>query len=69
MPDHVFMYLRRYEGHTWAVTANFSREETTLELPEMGPYGDLIIGNYGRESVDFKRLQLRPFEAFAVKLL
>ncbi|MNO16787.1 Oligo-1,6-glucosidase [compost metagenome] len=69
VPDHVFMYLRRYEGHTWAVTANFSREETTLELPEMGPYGDLIIGNYGRESVDFKRLQLRPFEAFAVKLL
>ncbi|MNN94227.1 Oligo-1,6-glucosidase [compost metagenome] len=62
------MYFRRYEGQTWLVTANFSGEATTLELPEMGSVGEFIIGNYSRDNVDFKQLQLQPYEAFAVKL-
>ncbi|MEK4517870.1 alpha-glucosidase [Paenibacillus sp. FSL H8-0122] len=67
VPDQVFMYFRRYEGQTWLVTANFSGEPTTLELPELGHAG-FIIGNYSRDDVDFKQLQLRPYEAFAVIL-
>lgn len=68
VPDQVFMYFRRYEGETWLVTANFSREPITLELPETGQAGEFIIGNYTRDNVDFKQLQLQPYEAFAVKL-
>ncbi|MEC0369818.1 glycoside hydrolase family 13 protein [Paenibacillus chibensis] len=69
VPDQVFMYYRRYEGQTWLVTANFSRESVALELPGIGQAGEFIIGNYSREDVDFEHLQLRPYEAFAVKLL
>lgn len=67
VPDQVFMYFRRYEGQTWLVTANFSGESITLELPELGQAG-FIIGNYSRDDVDFKQLQLQPYEAFAVVL-
>ncbi|WP_339254469.1 alpha-glucosidase [Paenibacillus sp. FSL P2-0136] len=67
VPDQVFMYFRRYEGQTWLVTANFSGEPITLELPELGHAG-FIIGNYSRDDVDFKQLQLQPYEAFAVIL-
>ncbi|MNO34697.1 Oligo-1,6-glucosidase [compost metagenome] len=69
VPEQVFMYFRRYEGQTWLVTANFSGEATTLELPEMGSVGEFIIGNYSRDNVDFKQLQLQPYEAFAIKLV
>ncbi|AIQ56919.1 glycoside hydrolase family 13 protein [Paenibacillus borealis] len=68
VPDQVFMYFRRYEGQTWLVTANFSGEPITLELPELGLAGEFIICNYSRDDVDFKQLQLRPYEAFAVVL-
>lgn len=67
--DQVFMYFRRYEGQTWLVTANFSGEEVPLELPEIGPAGEFIIGNYSRNDVDFKEIQLQPYEAFAVKVI
>lgn len=67
VPDQVFMYYRRYEGQTWLVTANFSGEPITLELPELGQAG-FIIGNYSRDHVDFKQLQLQPYEAFVVIL-
>ncbi|MNC83180.1 Oligo-1,6-glucosidase 1 [compost metagenome] len=63
------MYFRRYEGQTWLVTANFSREAVALELPGIGQAGEFIIRNYSREDADFEQLQLRPYEAFAVKLL
>lgn len=68
VPDQVFMYFRRYEGQTWLVTANFSGEPITLELPELGRAGEFIIGNYARAHVDFKELPLQPYEAFAVTL-
>ncbi|CAM4384711.1 glycoside hydrolase family 13 protein [Paenibacillus typhae] len=68
VPDQVFMYFRRYEGQTWLVTANFSREAVALKLPGIGQAGELIIANYSREDVDFSQLQLQPYEAFAVKL-
>lgn len=69
VPDQVFMYFRRYEGQTWLVTANFSKEAMALELPGIGEAGEFIIGNYSREDTDFGQLQLRPYETFAVKLL
>ncbi|MGP7819343.1 glycoside hydrolase family 13 protein [Niallia sp. 01092] len=68
VPEQVFMYLRRYEGQTWAVIANFGEENTTLQLPDLGQSDEVIISNYEKLSADFNHLDLRPYEAFAVKL-
>ncbi|SEU26053.1 alpha-glucosidase [Paenibacillus sp. NFR01] len=68
VPDQVFMYLRRYEGETWAVVANFGVEEVSLSLPAVGRTEEILIGNYDRQSADFAKLALRPYEAFAGRL-
>ncbi|MFB3169255.1 alpha-glucosidase [Neobacillus sp. 179-C4.2 HS] len=66
--EQVFMYLRKYEGETWAVVANFGEKKKTLQLEHLGPSNEVIISNYERSSVDFQQLELKPFEALAVKL-
>lgn len=68
VPEEVFMYFRRYEGETWLVTASFSSAPITLELPQVGAASEVMIGNYARDAVDFKQLELQPYEAFVVKL-
>lgn len=68
VPDQVFMYLRRYEGETWAVVANFGEEEVSLSLPALGRTEEILIGNYDRRSADFVKLALRSYEAFAGRL-
>jgi glucan 1,6-alpha-glucosidase len=67
-PEQVFMYLRKYEGETWAVVANFSEQTKTIQLEHLGQSNDVIISNYKRTSVNFQHLELKPYEAFAVKL-
>jgi glucan 1,6-alpha-glucosidase len=66
--EQVFMYLRKYEGETWAVVANFGEKKKTLQLEHLGQSNEVIISNYERSSVDFQQLELKPFEALAVKL-
>jgi glucan 1,6-alpha-glucosidase len=66
--EQVFMYLRKYEGETWAVVANFGEQKKTLQLEHLGQSNEVIISNYERFSVDFQQLELKPYEAFAVKL-
>lgn len=66
--EQVFMYLRKYEGETWAVVANFGEQKKTLQLEHLGQSNEVIISNYERSSVDFQQLELKPFEALAVKL-
>jgi glucan 1,6-alpha-glucosidase len=68
VPERVFMYRRHYEGQTWVVIANCGEEISTVELSNFGQSDDVIIGNYERSVVDFKHLDLKPYEAFAVKL-
>jgi glucan 1,6-alpha-glucosidase len=67
-PEQVFMYLRKYEGETWAVVANFDEQKETLQLEHLGQSNEVIISNYKRSYVDFHHLELKPYEAFAVKL-
>ncbi len=67
-PEQVFMYLRHYEGETWAIVANFGEEKETIQLERLGESDEVIISNYERSSVDFHEFELKPFEAFAVKL-
>lgn len=68
VPEEMFMYFRRYKDETWLVTANFSPAPVMLEMPGIGQVSEFIIGNYGRGALDFAKLQLQPYEAFAVKL-
>ncbi len=68
VPEQVFMYLRHYEGQTWAVVANFGEGKASLQLPSLGQSDDVIISNYARSAADFHQLDLKPYEAFAVKL-
>jgi glucan 1,6-alpha-glucosidase len=67
-PEQVFMYLRHYEGESWAVVANFSEQTKTIQLEHLGQSNDVIISNYERTSVNFQHLEIKPYEAFAVKL-
>lgn len=67
-PEQVFMYLRHYEGESWAVVANFGEQMKTLQLEHLGQSNDVIISNYERTSVNFQHLELKPYEAFAVRL-
>ena len=67
-PEQVFMYLRKYEGETWAVVANFGEQKETLQLEYLCQSNEVVISNYKRSSVDFHHLELKPYEAFAVKL-
>lgn len=67
-PEQVFMYLRHYEGESWAVAANFGEQKETLQLAHLGQSNEVVISNYERSSVDFQQLELKPYEAFAVKL-
>ncbi|GAA3329070.1 hypothetical protein GCM10020331_075610 [Ectobacillus funiculus] len=53
------MYLRHYEGQTWAVVANFGAERASLQLPSLGQSDDVIISNYERLSADFHHLDLK----------
>jgi len=66
--EQVFMYLRHYEGESWAVVANFSEQTKTIQLEHLGQSNDVIISNYERTSVNFQHLEIKPYEAFAVKL-
>lgn len=67
-PEQVFMYLRHFEGETWSVVANFGEQTKTLQLEHFGQSSDVVISNYERTSVNFQHLELKAYEAFAVKL-
>ncbi|MFC4322272.1 glycoside hydrolase family 13 protein [Litchfieldia salsa] len=67
-PQQVFMYLRHYEDETWAVVANFGEEIETVQIEHLGQSNKIVINNYERSTVNFQKLELQPYEAFAVKL-
>ncbi len=69
VPEQVFMYLRHYEDQTWAIVANIGEEKATIQLTEFGQSINVISSNYERTSADFNQLELKPYEAFAVKLI
>ncbi|WP_310551606.1 glycoside hydrolase family 13 protein [Paenibacillus glufosinatiresistens] len=69
VPDQVFMYLRRYKGETWIVAANFGGSPVIVERSGLDRTGEILIANYERSSADLSKLELRPYEAFAARLV
>lgn len=63
----LFVYVRRHSGQRLVVVANFSAEAATLKVPAgLAASGRCLIENCGvRDSVS-GRLDLKPYEAFAV---
>jgi len=66
--EEIFAYTRKFEGETWIVVANFGEQEKMLHLPTFGKCSNVIISNYQRQSIDFGNVQLKPYEAFAVRV-
>lgn len=65
-PDDVYAYKRSLEDETWLVVANFSKECNEIEIKETGR--KVIISNYDLQGIPSGKVNLRPFEAFALKV-
>ncbi|WP_155849189.1 glycoside hydrolase family 13 protein [Alkalibacterium sp. AK22] len=70
LPAHptVFAYERQFEGERWLVCGNISSEPQEISLSESGEADVMIVSNYSRAAVDLKAIQLKPYEAFSIKL-
>ncbi|GAA0476714.1 alpha-glucosidase [Alkalibacterium indicireducens] len=69
LPDHptVFAYERLYRGERWVVVANISDEKQQVCLDDMPNEYDVMATNYNRSVVDWRLLDLNPYEAVAVR--
>lgn len=67
--DKVFAYLRT-EGETrLMVVANFSGESLTVDLSEFSQSSaEVLLSNSGRTTFDFNKVELKPYDAFMIKL-
>ncbi len=68
VPEQLFLYLRRHEGRTWAIAANFGGTALSASVSRLGRSESVIVSNYDRSEADFAQLELRPYEACAVEL-
>lgn len=72
LSDHpqVFAWLRTLDEQTMVVINNFSREQVMLDLPEALQHvtGTCVITNYAPREILGTRLELQPYESFALLL-
>ncbi len=64
--DEVYAFTRRHGNTGLLVLANFSREPSTVEVPDAARWqeSELVLGNYPAGTPEnFQELTLRPFEA------
>ncbi len=69
VPDGCFVYLRQSSGQRYLMALNFSGQEQTLKLSEMG-HGRLVLSTYldREEPIDLALLQLRSDEGVVIEL-
>ncbi|MCO7175733.1 alpha-glucosidase [Sporolactobacillus kofuensis] len=67
-PENVFAYVRSYADEKWLIVANFDHQKNTLALSDYGMQDDVLISNYPLSRVDLNHYELKPYEAFAIKL-
>lgn len=64
----VFAYMRELDGERLAVIANFSAQATRFDAPdELVGEGECLIANAGQRTAIEPRLDLAPYEAFALR--
>ena len=68
--DQVFAYVRELDGEKLFVVCNFSNDNLTLDMPEQYQTQtlDCLINNYQTVTELSAKLELAPYESFAVKL-
>ena len=68
--DKVFAYSRELDGEKLFVVCNFSNDNLTLDMPEQYQTQtlDCLINNYQTVTELSAKLELAPYESFAVKL-
>ena len=68
--DQVFAYVRELDGEKLFVVCNFSNDNLTLDMPEQYQTQtlDCLINNYQTITELSAKLELAPYESFAVKL-
>ncbi len=69
VPDDCFVYLRQASNQRYLIAVNFSGQEQTLKLPEMG-HGCIVLSTYldREESIDLALFRLRSDEATVIEL-
>ncbi|WP_349365225.1 MAG: alpha-glucosidase [Roseitalea porphyridii] len=64
----VFAYTRELDGERLAVIANFSAEAIVFQTPdELVGEGECLVANAGQRTAIEARLELAPYEAFALR--
>ncbi|MEZ8190560.1 alpha-glucosidase [Vibrio sp. 1F279] len=68
--DKVFAYVRELDGEKLFIVCNFSNDNLTLDMPEQYQTQtlDCLINNYQTVTELSAKLELAPYESFAVKL-
>lgn len=73
LEDHprIWAYLRQTEKEVLLVVNNFYGEETEFVLPEgwnwEGWKSEILISNYADSPLDYKQIQLRPYESIVYR--
>ena len=69
VPDGCFVYLRQASSQRYLVALNFSGQEQTLKLSEMG-HGRIVLSTYldREEPIDLALLRLRSDEGSVIEL-
>ena len=65
--EEVFAYYREFSGEKWLVVANFSESKQTFTLKE--EIGEVLVHNYHTSLPKSGEVSLKPYEAFAAKIL
>lgn len=65
--EEVFAYYREFSGEKWLVVANFSESKQTFKLEE--EIGEVLVHNYHTSLPKSGEVSLKPYEAFAAKIL
>lgn len=65
--EEVFAYYREFSGEKWLVVANFSESKQMFTLEE--EIGEVLVHNYHTSLPKSGEVSLKPYEAFAAKIL
>lgn len=67
---YLWTYTRTYQDEAWLVINNFSDQDIVYECTLEGTFKtkEIIISNYPDSSINWKQMQLRPYESVVYRL-
>lgn len=64
----IYAFTRTLEGERMLVLLNFSTEQQSISLPEIGHLGQTVINNYSSIELEGNKVELLPYQAVIVKI-